>query len=359
MFFLSIFWISNVNCQSLDLRKIVTDNGCIVFSDNIEIDRVTWSGSCIESLVNGKGVLNFYNTDGLFLTYEGETKDGYFDGQGIIKYSNGSTYSGEWKSNLRHGKGTYTYYGQKYVGEWERDKKNGIGTSTNSDGSKYTGEWKNNLKNGQGTYTYSNGVKYVGEWEDGLENGQGTITYFSGGPKHTGKWEDGKLIEETKQIVLVESSKNKSPEAKELDVFTTSEKSYNSNNVNPTKTNTNRVSNKSNDIISKNEVYKLLFGKDMAGNANSKEELKARVKTARRVICPTCRGNKTKKYTCTECEGRILVNCYQCKGQGDWNNQICKRCKGNMRVPCNNCNGTGKISCQTCYASGTILRYSN
>ncbi len=111
--------------------------------------------------------------------------------------------------------------------------------------------------------------------------------------------------------------------------------------------------------ISKNDAYKILFGEEMAGDANSEEELKARLKTGKKVTCPTCSGNKNQKFTCPKCNGRILVNCYQCNGQGEWNNEICKRCKGNLRVPCTNCNGTGEINCPTCYASGLVTKYRN
>ena len=44
----------------------------------------------------------------------------------------------------------------------------------------YKGEWKNNMYHGQGTYTYYNGNKYEGEWKDGHKHGQGTFTYFDG-----------------------------------------------------------------------------------------------------------------------------------------------------------------------------------
>ena len=44
----------------------------------------------------------------------------------------------------------------------------------------YKGEWKDNMYHGQGTYTYYNGNKYEGEWKDGHKHGQGTFTYFDG-----------------------------------------------------------------------------------------------------------------------------------------------------------------------------------
>lgn len=113
-----------------------------------------------------------------------------------------------------------------------------------------------------------------------------------------------------------------------------------------------------NGVISKNEAYKIIFGAEMAGDATSPEELKARAKTARKVICPTCSGDKSQKYTCPKCKGRILVNCYQCNGTGG-GSEICRRCRGNMQIPCTHCNGTGEISCPTCDGRGTVLKYGN
>ena len=48
------------------------------------------------------------------------------------------------------------------------------------DGDKYVGEWKDDLLHGQGTYTYANGDKYVGEFKDNKKHGQGTYTFANG-----------------------------------------------------------------------------------------------------------------------------------------------------------------------------------
>ena len=46
----------------------------------------------------------------------------------------------------------------------------------------YSGEWKNNDKHGRGTFTWANGDKFVGEWSDNERDGQGTY-YFASGDK--------------------------------------------------------------------------------------------------------------------------------------------------------------------------------
>ena len=61
------------------------------------------------------------------------------------------------------------------------------------DGDQYVGEWKDNLFHGQGTYTYASGDKYVGEFKDGLRNGRGTYT-FADGEKLNGYFMNGDYI---------------------------------------------------------------------------------------------------------------------------------------------------------------------
>ena len=70
----------------------------------------------------------------------------------------------------------------QYKGEVKREYiifgdyiREGVGILTYSDGDKYVGEWKDGQKNGQGTYTWSNGNKYVGEYKDGKINGHGIL----------------------------------------------------------------------------------------------------------------------------------------------------------------------------------------
>ena len=87
----------------------------------------------------------------------------------------------------------------QYKGEVKREYiifgdyiREGVGILTYSDGDKYVGEWKDGQKNGQGTYTWSNGNKYLGEYKDGKQHGQGTKTY-SDGEKYVGEWKEGRF----------------------------------------------------------------------------------------------------------------------------------------------------------------------
>ena len=59
------------------------------------------------------------------------------------------------------------------------DCENGYGTVITENG-EYKGEWKNNMIHGKGTFTWNNGDEYVGEFRENKKNGQGTFTYANG-----------------------------------------------------------------------------------------------------------------------------------------------------------------------------------
>ena len=82
--------------------------------------------------------------------------------------SGGGTYVGEYKDDLFHGQGTYTYAnGDQYVGEFKDGLRHGQGTATSAIGDRYVGECKDDLFHGQGTMTYALGEQLEGVWEEG------------------------------------------------------------------------------------------------------------------------------------------------------------------------------------------------
>jgi hypothetical protein len=72
------------------------------------------------------------------------------DGKGKYTYANGDVYEGDWKNDVREGKGVFTC------------SKDGP-----SAGHVYDGEWKNGKQHGIAVYTYPSGKKEIEEWEDG------------------------------------------------------------------------------------------------------------------------------------------------------------------------------------------------
>ena len=82
----------------------------------------------------------------------------------------------------------------KYEGDVEKGVPNGLGVLFYTKGVKYIGEWKNG-EFIEGTMTKPDGSFYVGEYKDGIPNGQGTHTFGKGdfkGDKYEGEWKDEK-----------------------------------------------------------------------------------------------------------------------------------------------------------------------
>ena len=64
------------------------------------------------------------------------------NGHDTATYADGSTYAGDWRDAVRHGKGIMKYVDGRYTGEWKDDQRNGHGTYVYDDGTTYTGDWK-------------------------------------------------------------------------------------------------------------------------------------------------------------------------------------------------------------------------
>ena len=84
-------------------------------------------------------------------------------------YENGEEYIGEFKNNLRNGKGIL-YYNKndnrdRYEGEWKNDKREGKGICYFKNGDRYEGEWKNDKMEGKGIFYFNNGNRYEGQWK--------------------------------------------------------------------------------------------------------------------------------------------------------------------------------------------------
>lgn len=76
--------------------------------------------------------------------------DGWFDGNGVATYPDGSVYTGEWSNGQRHGYGTYTTADTEYTGQWQQDSIEGNGILT----------WHTHY------YDHPMVEEYVGVWHD-------------------------------------------------------------------------------------------------------------------------------------------------------------------------------------------------
>ena len=92
-------------------------------------------------LAQGKGVLQWTKNGAPTDRYEGEMKDGLYEGQGKLTYANKARYEGEFKAGERDGKGTYVF----------------------PSGARLTTEFREGRPQGHGMYVWSNGNRYIGE----------------------------------------------------------------------------------------------------------------------------------------------------------------------------------------------------
>ena len=133
--------------------------------------------------------------------YVGEWKDDLRHGKGCQFYKSGAKYEGDWAHDLRHGLGILWGYQEKkyrikYSGEWYEGIPNGVGTHYDDEGNMYEGEWFQGQKHGHGKMTYGSiaagpsGDVYDGEWQDNLRHGKGTMT-FKNNDVFEGHWVAG------------------------------------------------------------------------------------------------------------------------------------------------------------------------
>lgn len=87
--------------------------------------------------------------------YEGVSKNGKFDGPGVMSFADGSRYA-----HVPHRSSPRCYVCQsiegllqyRYEGEWEENKMQGFGAYVWKDGSIYRGEWEDNAMHGCGVW---------------------------------------------------------------------------------------------------------------------------------------------------------------------------------------------------------------
>ncbi len=121
--------------------------GVLTFSDKSE-----FSGDFKnDELSNGK--LKWINGD----YYEGNFKDGIFNGYGNLKINNGSEYEGNFLTGLYNGKGIFKWKnGDIYYGDYSYGIKEGKGKYTFNNKNSYDGQWYSNKPHGEGTLTINN-----------------------------------------------------------------------------------------------------------------------------------------------------------------------------------------------------------
>jgi len=147
----------------------------------------SWERKCMDGdCENGTGVCMYPE----HYLYKGTFRNGMRSGHGTLEKTKNfdwtpfiqeTKYTGEWKNDKRHGRGTSFYFhGQvAYEGEWEKGERHGYGTSWDYEGEKlYSGEWKEHRRHGTGTTWLHGYPLYSGQWKDGLKHGRGTLREY-------------------------------------------------------------------------------------------------------------------------------------------------------------------------------------
>ncbi|XP_024422912.1 MORN repeat-containing protein 3 isoform X1 [Desmodus rotundus] len=159
----------------------------------------TVSGDCYvgewkDNVKHGKGTQIWKKTGAV---YEGDWKSGKQDGYGTLSLPDPETgknrrvYSGWWKGGKKSGYGIQ-FFGPKeyYEGEWCCNQRSGWGRMYYSDGDIYEGQWWNDKPDGEGMLRQKNGNRYEGHWQRGLKNGSGRFFHLNHGQLFEGFWVD-------------------------------------------------------------------------------------------------------------------------------------------------------------------------
>ena len=152
-------------------------------------DGMIYMGGWLGGMMHGNGILEF--TDGSF--YEGEFIRGRRTGTGRF-VSDNESYEGEWLDDLYHGTGIYTSpKGNRYEGEWWHGQLPEGVLKFTTEKKSYEGEFRDLVPDGFGIMKYENGSVYFGYWSDGAKQGLGRRVN-SDGKVDFGYWNDGMII---------------------------------------------------------------------------------------------------------------------------------------------------------------------
>lgn len=120
--------------------------------------------------------------------YQGDAKDGLFEGDGKQLYKTGEYYQGEFSRGLYEGKGEIVAEDWSYSGTFSQGLLHGEGTLRSNNGV-YVGEFAEDDYNGHGVFTYPNGDSIEGEFKDG-EPVAGISLSSEGRGRYEGEFKD-------------------------------------------------------------------------------------------------------------------------------------------------------------------------
>lgn len=173
------------NSEVEEARSADQETGTGVF----ERENGMYYGMLESGCYNGQGLLEW--TSGM--SYVGDWAWNNFEGRGTLTWPDGDYYTGDFNDDKRTGKGTYVWTsGMTYTGDFIDGQRTGTGTLTWPGGDSYTGDFVSGKRTGKGTFTWSNGKSYTGEFLEDAITGTGMMT-FANGDIYLGQFENGSL----------------------------------------------------------------------------------------------------------------------------------------------------------------------
>lgn len=101
--------------------------------------------------------------------YMGQVQDEKENGTGLLIFTNGDRYEGDFVKGEIAGRGIYTYSdGAIFKGEFLNGKRTGNGIHILPDKSEYNGKWKDDYKHGKGVFCFADGRKEEQLWFNGI-----------------------------------------------------------------------------------------------------------------------------------------------------------------------------------------------
>eukprot|EP00347_Sterkiella_histriomuscorum_P010387 403376496 len=162
-------------CQNPQVKLIRVQDLDIYDGENISEKgwvEMRFTGYLYEGskIFHKEGNLHIYNyRDKLETSYQGEFKDGLYHGKGTLKF-NDLEYEGLFEDGVYIGR-------MNYVVQSPRLDKKVYRTIFYPNGDRYEGEQENNLPHGYGIFHYSNGSVFVGLFNEGIRLSYGN--YFT------------------------------------------------------------------------------------------------------------------------------------------------------------------------------------
>ena len=105
--------------------------------------------------------------------YTGDVARGVREGEGLMRWADGTEHRGGWSEGRPHGHGVRVSAAGDVVhsGEWSRGRVSGPCTRAHSNGDAYEGGCEGMARDGEGVCAFGNGDVYRGAWRDAIHGG--------------------------------------------------------------------------------------------------------------------------------------------------------------------------------------------